>query len=45
MSKKAESKAVPLSKDIRLLVAINLVFLLAAVAFGVLGAAVTFAAV
>ncbi|GAB7098679.1 hypothetical protein JCM3263A_01530 [Thermobifida fusca] len=44
MSKKPESKAVPLSKDIKLLVVINLIFLLSAVAFGVLGATVTFAA-
>jgi len=44
LSKKPESKAVPLSKDIKLLVVINLIFLLSAVAFGVLGATVTFAA-
>ncbi|GAA3966754.1 hypothetical protein FOF52_11040 [Thermobifida alba] len=44
MSKKTESKAAPLSKDVKLLVFINLVFLLSAVVFGVLGAAVTFAA-
>ncbi|MEY9210779.1 hypothetical protein NI17_013680 [Thermobifida halotolerans] len=44
MSKKTESKAVPLSKDIKLLVLINLVFLVSAAVFGLLGAAVTFAA-